>query len=66
MDSLINFTFVPFKTHDDIINYISASDYMTNGGKKGICFGFSVLEKNSTDIDIKLVFNDREQEPESR
>jgi hypothetical protein len=66
MGSLINFTFVPFKTHDDIINYISASDYMMNGGKKGVCFGFSVLEKNSSDIDIKLVFNDHEQEPDAR
>jgi hypothetical protein len=57
---------MPFDTHDDIIKYISAGDYMMNGGKKGVCFGFSVLENNSTDIDIKLIFNDHEQETDAR
>ncbi|CDW85159.1 abc transporter family protein [Stylonychia lemnae] len=65
-ESVIDFEYMAFKSHDDIIDYIASSDYMLRGGKKGICFGFSVLENGSDDIDVKLIFNGNQGETEAR
>ena len=53
----VNFTFKKFENHQLIMDYIKDPDYMFDKEKPGICFGFSVIENKTDDIQVKLAFS---------
>jgi len=56
-DNFINFTFRAFSKHEDILRYIAHPDYMYDENRPGICFGFSVTENMTDNVDVQLAFS---------
>lgn len=56
-DTYVNFTFREFKSHQAIMDYILDDDYMLSDSNPGICFGFSVTENKTDNIEIKMAFS---------
>lgn len=50
-----NFTFKPFKDHEEFDEYVRDTDY---GSAKhpGVCFGFDIHENSPNDYDLELMF----------
>ena len=53
----VNFTVKKFESHEDMIAYVAAPDYMQNQDNPGLCFGFSIVENSDDDIDLKMAFS---------
>ena len=57
-----NYTYFGNSTQN-ILDYISNSNYMYNSDFPGVCFGFSVFENSASDYTVEMVFDDKPQEP---
>ena len=55
----MNLTYKEFNSTQEINDYISDPGYMTSEDKPGICFGFSIVENNPIDYEVRLMFNDQ-------
>jgi len=44
-----------FESNEALDNYISSADYGW-GDKKGVCFGFKVIENRKNDYEVELMF----------
>ena len=56
-ENYINFTFMAFSKHQDILDYLKSPQYMYSKNRPGVCFGFSVTEDRPDNIDVKLAFS---------
>lgn len=53
----VNFTIKPFNSHQEMHDYVASPDYMQSKSNPGLCFGFSIIENNDDDIDLKMMFS---------
>lgn len=58
----MNFTFKPFNSWQDINSYVGSNDYGRDSNNSELCFAFAIVENSASDYDIKLMFNDREEQ----
>lgn len=53
-----NYQLQYFSSQEELFDYVSSPDYMMTRQKKGICFGFEVVERASNDFQLKLFGSD--------
>ena len=61
-ENFVNFTFVRFDRHQQILDYVADPNYMQKRNKPGLCFGFSINEARNGDIDVKMAFSGTEED----
>jgi hypothetical protein len=61
--SQLNFTYKYFSSWEEISDYVSSPGYGYKDGLiPGVCMGFSIVENNSSDYEVRLMFNDKDTE----
>lgn len=48
------------------MDYMSSPNYQFSDDYPGICFGFSVREKELDDIDVKMFFSSEARDPDAQ
>ena len=50
-----------FENKEQLFEYVSASDYMKSDEKKGVCYGFEMIQENSNEKEwtMKIFLNDQ-------
>ena len=55
----INLEYRVFENEEKIREYLLDDDYLLDDEHMGVCFGYSIVEKQKDDFEIKLIFNDQ-------
>lgn len=53
-----NYKVTAFSNREQLFDYVESPDYMLTDEKKGVCFGFEVIENAPNDYTMNLYYND--------